>query len=102
MHDVVRRRLEQVPDARIGEIGLTTLDLFAGFRSDITAVVWGGSDGRPVWEPHRRLLAPGPGFRVLRLDEQGESGVLFQMRETREPLPGIGLDALLEIVTRDE
>jgi len=102
LRDVVCRRLEQLSDARIGEIGLATLDLFARTPSDITAVVWAGSDNEAPWEPRRSLLAPCPGFRVLRLDERGETGVLFEMRRTTEILPDIGLDQLLEIAARDE
>jgi hypothetical protein len=65
-------------------------------------VVWAGPDDTAPWEPHRSLLAPCPGFRVLRLDERGETGMLFEMRRTARPLPSIGLDALLAIAMRNE
>ena len=102
LRDVVRRQLEKLSDAQIGEVGLTTLDLFAGSPTDITAVVWGETDEPALWEPQRRLLAPSSGFRVLRLDERGESGVLFEMRRTAKVLPEIGIDALLRIAIGDE
>ena len=90
-------------DAQVAEVARATLDLFAGSPSDITAVVWVGSGGRDGgWEPRRGLLAPCPGFRVLRLDESGETGVLFEMRPTAKVLPDLGLDAVLGIVAGDE
>jgi len=102
LRDVVRHRLEQCSNAQIGEVGRATLNLFAGSPSDITAVVWGGcSEPAGGWEPRRGLLAPCPGFRVLRLDASGETGVLFEMRPTVEVLTDLGLDALLRIVVGD-
>jgi hypothetical protein len=102
LRDAVRRRIEQVPDARVGEVGLGALRQLAGCRTDATAVVWARTGDGARWEPQRDLLAPRRGLRVLRVDDPGESAVLFEMRATAQVLPDIGLDALLEVATRDE
>lgn len=102
LRDAVRGQVRQLPDAQVGEVDLATLHLLAGCRQATTAVVWAGSHDGARWEPGRTLLAPGSGLRVLRVDEPGESAVLFEMRPTAEVLHDVGLDALLEIVSRDE
>lgn len=98
----MRRRLEQLSVARVGEVGLGTLDMLSACDGNVTAVVWAPGHSEARWEPQRRLLAPCGGLRVLRVDEPGETAVLFEMRQTAEVLPDIGLDALLEVATRDE
>jgi hypothetical protein len=102
LRDAVMRRIERVPDARVGEVGLGVLNRLSGCSRDTTAVVWAREQDGSRWEPPRHLLAPRRGLRVLRIDDPGESAVLFEMRATAELLPDFGLDALLEVAARDE
>jgi hypothetical protein len=102
LRDSVRCHAKQLPDARIGEVDLATLHLLAGCARETTAVVWARPGDATRWEPGRQLLAPCRGLRVIRIDEPGESAVLFEMRPTAEILPGVGLDALLEVANRHE
>ncbi len=99
LRDIVRRGIEAHTDALVGEVDRKALDVVEGDPRDTTLVVWSDPGSSAAqWEPGRKLLAPSAGFRVLRLDQNGQSGVLFEMCPTARVLPELGLDLILRVI----